>query len=103
MRGIMLADTERNAGGLLRRIRRFNPSAHRRALLDLGTSAVEPDVYHASKEGICTWFDFARTILNMAGFAGVTLDPISSTKLDRRASRPARSALDCVRLTAERG
>lgn len=49
--------------------------------------------YHASGEGACTWFDFAREILTQAGVATPVL-PQSTEELARPAPRPAYSVLD---------
>lgn len=57
-------------------------------------------VYHASNNGACSWFDFARAIFKLAGRAQVRVRPISTAELNRPAPRPAYSVLDnyCLRL-----
>lgn len=49
--------------------------------------------YHATNSGQCSWLDFARTILELAGRDDVTADPISTAELARPATRPAYSVL----------
>ena len=49
--------------------------------------------YHVTNRGVCSWYDFARRILEYAQVAGVTVVPIPSSELDRKARRPAYSVL----------
>ncbi len=49
---------------------------------------------HITNSGRTTWYDFAREILQRAEVAGVRVEPIPSTKLDRPAPRPAYAVLD---------
>ncbi|HLB25082.1 MAG TPA: dTDP-4-dehydrorhamnose reductase [Nitrospirota bacterium] len=48
---------------------------------------------HLSNEGACSWFDFAKKILELAGVKGVAVRPVSTEELGRPAKRPAYSAL----------
>ncbi len=73
------------------------------ALCDLATLDAEPGVYHASNEGVCSWFDFAVELIGAAKLENVQIDRMPSSELDRPAPRPAYSVLDCSRLTAVRG
>jgi len=50
--------------------------------------------YHVVNSGQTTWFEFARSILELAGLA-VPCVPISSEEYPARAQRPAYSVLDC--------
>jgi dTDP-4-dehydrorhamnose reductase len=50
-------------------------------------------VYHITNRGVCSWFDFARKILQYAGMDDVTVDPIASSSLSRPALRPLYSGL----------
>lgn len=56
--------------------------------------------YHATNTGECSWFQFARTIFEIAGLSHVKVRPISTAELNRPAPRPAYSVLDhyCIRL-----
>lgn len=49
--------------------------------------------YHVTNGGSCSWYEFAREILRLAGFASVRVSRITSEELDRVARRPAHSAL----------
>ena len=52
-----------------------------------------PGIYHCSSNGSCSWYDFTRAILQAAGVEPVSLEPMSSSELDRPAPRPAHSVL----------
>lgn len=54
-------------------------------------------IHHVTNQGQCTFFEFARKILEMVG-RQVEVVPISSGELNRPAPRPAFSALDNARL-----
>jgi dTDP-4-dehydrorhamnose reductase len=65
-----------------------------RALLDTRAAGV----YHAVNAGSCSWHEFAVTIFGLAGLDRRVI-PITTTELNRPAKRPARSILDCSKLT----
>lgn len=50
-------------------------------------------VYHLTNSGSCSWYEFARAILEQAGLAATPLKPITSAELGRPAQRPAFSVL----------
>ncbi|MCL2336160.1 MAG: dTDP-4-dehydrorhamnose reductase [Firmicutes bacterium] len=50
-------------------------------------------VYHATNEGSCTWYDFARQIMAYAG-RSTTVRPITTAEYPVKAKRPAYSVLD---------
>ncbi len=50
-------------------------------------------IFHVTNRGNCTWFDFARKILQEARLDQVELLPIKTTDLQRAAKRPAYSVL----------
>ena len=52
-----------------------------------------PGIYHAVNEGVCSWWEFAREIVTIAGFDPAMIDRGRLTDLDRAAARPAYSAL----------
>ncbi len=59
----------------------------------------ETGIVHVTNAGTCTWYEFARTILEMTGTAAA-LEPIAAVDYPSRARRPANSALISVRLAA---
>lgn len=56
-------------------------------------------VHHMAAAGRCSWYEFAREIFDQAGMA-VTVDPASTAEFDRKANRPAFSALESERREA---
>jgi dTDP-4-dehydrorhamnose reductase len=58
-------------------------------LVEAGASGV----VHVSNEGMCSWYDYARRILELAGVTGINVSPVTTAELGRPAVRPACSAL----------
>ena len=50
-------------------------------------------IYHFTDEGVCSWYDFATEIMNMANLK-CNVHPIPTSAYPTRASRPAYSVLD---------
>lgn len=50
-------------------------------------------VFHYSNEGVCSWFDFARAVIDLSGLPCKVV-PISSAEFPTPASRPFYSVLD---------
>jgi dTDP-4-dehydrorhamnose reductase len=53
--------------------------------------------YHFANRGEVSWYEFARTILDLAGRGGIAADPTDSATLARPAARPAYSVLDTTK------
>lgn len=51
-------------------------------------------IYHYSDEGVCSWFDFAKTIAAYAGRTGCEIQPCHSDEFPSPVRRPAYSVLD---------
>lgn len=62
-----------------------------------------PGVYHAANAGSCSWLECARASLDLAGHAGVPIEPSTAAELARPAQRPAASSFDCGKLEAATG
>ena len=62
----------------------------------------ESGVFHISNSGFCTWFDFAKKILEITG-SSLKLIPVSSDRIGRPAERPPFSVLSCEKLKKETG
>lgn len=60
-------------------------------------------IVHVANSGVCSWCEYAREILEIAGIDGVAVREITSDRLDRPAPRPPYSALDCRRYAAIAG
>lgn len=50
--------------------------------------------YHYSNEGVCSWYDFAKTIAAMAGNTACDIRPCHSDEFPSKVVRPAYSVLD---------
>lgn len=57
-------------------------------------------IYHATNEGICTWYEFACEIFAQAGIA-MEVAPISADEYPAKAKRPHNSRMDKSRLDEE--
>ena len=55
--------------------------------------------YHATNEGLCTWYEFACEIFKQAGM-NVSVAPVSSDEYPAKAKRPSNSRMDKSKLTA---
>ena len=54
-------------------------------------------VYHATNEGLCSWYDFAKEIFKQAGI-NVKVNQVDSTAFPVKAKRPHNSRLDKSKL-----
>ncbi len=53
--------------------------------------------YHATNEGLCSWYEFAREIFRQAGME-VKVEPVPSVEYPSRAKRPFNSRMDKSKL-----
>ncbi len=51
-------------------------------------------IYHYSNEGVCSWFDFTKTIAEMAGNTDCDIQPCHSDEFPSKVVRPSYSVLD---------
>src|SRR5262249_46094339 len=68
-------------------------------MLEAGPQQCPPGLYHAVSHGETTWFNFARTALELAGVPH-TIEPVASSIYAAPAKRPRYSVLDNARLRA---
>ena len=68
------------------------------ALIEKGKSGI----YHLANSGSCTWFDFAREIFTLLKM-DVSITPISSAELERKAPRPSYSVFDMWKFQKDTG
>jgi len=52
------------------------------------------EIYHITNGGEVSWFDYAKKIMSITHLGSVKVKPITSSRLDRPAKRPAFSVLD---------
>lgn len=55
-------------------------------------------IYHATNEGICTWYEFTCEIFRMAGI-DVEVIPVTTAEYNAKAKRPANSRMSKEKLT----
>ena len=51
-------------------------------------------IYHYSNEGVCSWYDFTKTIASLAGHTTCDIQPCHSNEFPSPVRRPAYSVLD---------
>jgi len=54
-------------------------------------------VFHITNKGICSWYEFSKEIIKLAGF-GTRVTPISTMEYPQKAERPRYSVLDNYQL-----
>ncbi len=54
--------------------------------------------YHATNEGLCSWYEFACEIFRQAGMDNVRVTPVDSSQFPARAKRPKNSRMDQSKL-----
>lgn len=54
--------------------------------------------YHATNEGLCSWYEFAKEIFHQAGMDDVKVTPVSSDQFPAKAKRPANSRMSKAKL-----
>ena len=60
-------------------------------------------IYHVSNSGSCSWFEYAKKILELAGVDDINVKPITTSELGRPALRPAYSVLSNEKYSALTG
>lgn len=55
--------------------------------------------YHATNEGLCSWYEFAKEIFHQAGMDEVKVTPVSSTEFPAKATRPSNSRMSKEKLS----
>jgi dTDP-4-dehydrorhamnose reductase len=75
---------------------------HLAAALEEIITRGEYGLYHATNQGACSWFEFARTILREAGMDESRVAPIPTSASGRPAPRPRNSRLAATHLEQQR-
>lgn len=60
------------------------------------------EIYHFTNEGVCSWYDFARAIMEMSGLSCEVL-PIESKDYPTKAARPFYSVLNKAKIKRDFG
>lgn len=74
---------------------------HLAAALEKIVTRGGPGIYHATNQGYCSWFEFARAIVEQAGLDPAIVSPIPSSEMKRPGPRPKNSRLDSTKLQSE--
>lgn len=64
------------------------------AIIDSNKIDGNEGIYHFSNEGVCSWFDFTKSIAKMAGNTNCDIQPCHSSEFPSPVERPAYSVLD---------
>ncbi len=68
------------------------------AMLETLLSVPEYGIFHVTNSGECSWYELAKTALEMSGRGNVRVQPIPASEYKRAAPRPGNSRLDAPRL-----
>ena len=55
--------------------------------------------YHATNEGLCSWYEFAVEIFRQAGMNEVRVIPVTSDQFPAKATRPSNSRMSKEKLS----
>ncbi len=72
------------------------------AAIELATSGAAPGVYNFSNSGVCSWYDFAKAIHDLAGIK-CHVKPIPSSQYPTPATRPYYSVLNTQKIAQVTG
>jgi dTDP-4-dehydrorhamnose reductase len=66
--------------------------------IELMLSINASGIFHVTNDGVCSWYEFAKRIIELSQTPNVTIKPITSQEFRSLAKRPANSALENARL-----
>lgn len=67
-------------------------------ILEDGRFVGKEGIYHFSNEGVCSWYDFAKAIAEVAGHTGCNIQPCHSNEFPSKVVRPSYSVLDKTKI-----
>lgn len=73
------------------------------AIIDNGEIEQMTGIYHYADIGVCSWYDFACEIIDLAEIKSCKVAPCKTSERQMRAARPTYSALDTQRISAIKG
>ena len=68
------------------------------SIIEAGVYAGNEGIYHFSNEGVCSWYDFAVEIANVAGNTNCRINPCHSSEYPSPVTRPPYSVLDKTKI-----
>ena len=69
-----------------------------RAIYAIIRQGLVPGVYHFSNEGVCSWYDFTKSIHRLANITTCQVRPLHTAEYPALAPRPAYSVLDKTKI-----
>ncbi|MGL5979894.1 MAG: dTDP-4-dehydrorhamnose reductase [Phocaeicola sp.] len=64
------------------------------AIIAIINREIVPGIYHYSNEGVCSWYDFTKSIHQLAGITTCNVAPIHTSDYPTAAARPHYSVMD---------
>ena len=68
------------------------------SIIEAGVYEGNEGIYHFSNEGVCSWYDFAVEIANVAGNTNCRINPCHSYEFPSPVTRPPYSVLDKTKI-----
>lgn len=68
------------------------------SIIEAGVYPGNEGIYHFSNEGVCSWYDFAVEIANLAGNTNCRINPCHSSEFPSPVTRPPYSVLDKTKI-----
>ena len=68
------------------------------SIIEAGVYPGNEGIYHFSNEGVCSWYDFAVEIANLAGNTNCRINPCHSCEFPSPVTRPPYSVLDKTKI-----
>ena len=68
------------------------------SIIEAGVYPGNEGIYHFSNEGVCSWYDFAVEIANVAGNTSCRINPCHSSEFPSPVTRPSYSVLDKTKI-----
>lgn len=69
-----------------------------KVILEIIKKSPIPGIYHFSNEGVCSWYDFTKTIHRLAGINDCRIKPLHTEEYPTSAKRPHYSVLDKTKI-----
>ena len=67
-------------------------------ILQKADASASCKIFHFSNEGVCSWYDFAKTIAEYVGHTACDIQPCHSDEFPSKVHRPAYSVLDKTKI-----
>lgn len=74
-----------------------------RAIFVAIDKGVVPGIYHFSNEGVCSWYDFTKSVHRIAGITTCKVNPLHTDEYPAKAARPNYSVLDKTKIKTTYG